>query len=147
VSVLNETRPGDQVVLTVLHEDQVRDYTLNLSAWPEGSPERTSGFMGITYYDPALVLEAVGQSVSPAGFLRFLTVPFDIAGFANPLRCWLSDPGYAVPRPPAAEIIPSLLVRLDKHQRGVFNAIPRSLDGGYILKSTVPSRKRVADTT
>jgi membrane-associated protease RseP (regulator of RpoE activity) len=142
-SLLNETQPGDQLVLTVLHEDQVKDYTLNLSAWPEGSPARPSGFMGITYYDPALVLEAVGQSVSPAGFLRFLTVPFDIAGFANPLRVLAlqtqATQFYIVPFAGFWGIIHFLFwsgwINISV---GVFNAIPMvPLDGGYILKEGV----------
>lgn len=141
-ALLNATHPGDQLVLTVLHDDQVRDYTLNLSSWPEGT-ERTSGFMGITYYDPALVLEAVSQSISPAGFLRFLTVPFDISGIANPLRVLaLETPAtqfYIVPFAGFWGIIHFLFwsgwINISV---GVFNAIPMvPLDGGYILKEGV----------
>jgi membrane-associated protease RseP (regulator of RpoE activity) len=141
--LLNATRPGDQLVLTVLHDNQVTGYTLTLSAWPEGTVGRTSGFMGIAYYDSSLVLDTIGQSISPIGFLRFLTVPFDIAGMANPLRILALQTQetqfYIIPFAGFWGVIHFLFwsgwINLSV---GVFNAIPMvPLDGGYILKEGV----------
>jgi len=141
--LLNATRPGDQVTLTVLHGNQVTDYTLNLSAWPEGTANRTSGFMGITYYDPSLVLDTISTSISPIGFLRFLTVPFDISGMSNPLRILAlqtqASQFYVIPFAGFWGIVNFLFwsgwINLSV---GVFNAIPMvPLDGGYILKEGV----------
>jgi membrane-associated protease RseP (regulator of RpoE activity) len=141
--LLNATRPGDEMTLTVLHNDQSRTYTLTLSSWPEGTTNRTSGFMGITYYDSGVVLDTIGQSISPVGFLRFLTVPFDIAGMSNPLRILALQTQetqfYIIPFAGFWGIIHFLFwsgwINLSV---GVFNAIPMvPLDGGYILKEGV----------
>jgi membrane-associated protease RseP (regulator of RpoE activity) len=141
--LLNATRPGDVVTLTVLHNDQSRTYTLTLSSWPEGTTNRTSGFMGIAYYDPGLVLDTIGQSISPIGFLRFLTVPFDISGVSNPLRILAIQSQeiqfYLIPFAGFWGIIHFLFwsgwINLSV---GVFNAIPMvPLDGGYIMKEGV----------
>jgi membrane-associated protease RseP (regulator of RpoE activity) len=142
-ALLNATRPGDSLTLSVLHEGVVSEYTLTLAAWPEGLPPRESGFMGISYYDGDLILGAIGDSISPVGFLRFLTVPFDIAGFGNPLRILaLETPAqqfYTVPFAGFWGIIHFLFwcgwINISV---GIFNAIPMvPLDGGYILKEGV----------
>jgi membrane-associated protease RseP (regulator of RpoE activity) len=142
-ALLNASRPGDPLTLTIEHEGVVSDYQLTLSEWPEGLGNRTSGFMGITYYDPAQVLDGIGESISPLGFLRFLTVPFDIAGFGNPLRILAFDTDaqqfYVVPFAGFFGIIHFLFwcgwINISV---GIFNAIPMvPLDGGYILKEGV----------
>lgn len=142
-ALLNTTRPGDPLALTVLHNGVREDYTLTLSPWPEEMPGRESGFMGITYYDAPLILQAIGDSISPIGFLRFLTVPFDISGLGNPLRILaLETPAqqfYIVPFAGFFGIIHFLFwcgwINISV---GIFNAIPMvPLDGGYILKEGV----------
>ncbi len=99
--------------------------------------------MGITYYDPALVLDGIGTSISPVGFLRFVTVPFDIAGTGNPFRILAFDTAaqqfYTVPFAGFFGIIHFLFwcgwINISV---GLFNAIPMvPLDGGYILKEGV----------
>jgi membrane-associated protease RseP (regulator of RpoE activity) len=142
-TILNATRPGDTITLTVLNEGVFRDYTLTLTSWPEGLPARESGFMGISYYDGQLILDTIDDSISPVGFLRFLTVPFDITGFGNPLRIVaLETPAqqfYIVPFAGFWGIIHFLFwcgwINISV---GIFNAIPMvPLDGGYILKEGV----------
>lgn len=142
-ALLNASRPGDPLTLTIEHEGVVTDYQLILSEWPEGLGNRTSGFMGVTYYDPALVLDGIGESISPVGFLRFLTVPFDIAGFGNPLRILAFDTDaqqfYIVPFAGFFGLVHFLFwcgwINISV---GIFNAIPMvPLDGGYILKEGV----------
>ena len=142
-ALLNATRPGDTITLTVLHQGVSNDYTLTLTAWPEGLPARESGFLGISYYNGQLILDTVGDSISPVGFLRFLTVPFDITGFGNPLRILALDTPaqqfYIVPFAGFWGIIHFLFwcgwINISV---GIFNAIPMvPLDGGYILKEGV----------
>jgi membrane-associated protease RseP (regulator of RpoE activity) len=142
-AILNTTRPGDPLTLTVEHQGVVSDYQLTLSEWPEDLGERTTGFMGVTYYDPSLVLDTIGNSISPIGLLRFLTVPFDIGGFGNPLRILALDTAaeefYLVPFAGFFGIIHFLFwcgwINISV---GLFNAIPMvPLDGGYILKEGV----------
>ena len=142
-ALLNSSRPGDPLTLTVENDGVIGDYRLNLSEWPQELGDRTSGFMGITYYDPALVLDGIGTSISPTGFLRFVTVPFDIAGTGNPFRILAFDTAaqqfYVVPFAGFFGIIHFLFwcgwINISV---GIFNAIPMvPLDGGYILKEGV----------
>ncbi|HNI41851.1 MAG TPA: site-2 protease family protein [Methanoregulaceae archaeon] len=142
-AILNSTRPGDTVTLTIGHQGVISDYQLTLSEWPEELANRTTGFMGVTYYDPALVLDTIKGSISPIGFLRLLTVPFDIGGFGNPLRILALDTAaqefYSVPWAGFFGIIHFLFwcgwINISV---GLFNAIPMvPLDGGYILKEGV----------
>ncbi len=142
-ALLNATRPGDAITLSVLHDGVAETYTLTLTEWPEGLPARESGFMGISYYDGHLILDTIGDSISPFGFLRFLTVPFDLSGFGNPLRILaLETPAqqfYVVPFAGFWGIIHFLFwcgwINISV---GIFNAIPMvPLDGGYILKEGV----------
>lgn len=141
--LLNATRPGDTITLTVLHGGTRSDHDLTLTEWPEGMPAHESGFMGISYYHGELILQAIGDSISPIGFLRFLTVPFDITGFGNPFRILaLETPAQQFYNAPFAGfwgIIHFLFwcgwINISV---GIFNAIPMvPLDGGYILKEGV----------
>ena len=50
-TILNTTKPGTILTLTVEKDSVSRDYPLTLSAWPGDIPDRTSGFMGVEYYD------------------------------------------------------------------------------------------------
>ncbi len=142
-ALLNASRPGDPLTLTVGHEGVIADYQLTLSEWPQDTGNRTSGFMGITYYDPALILDGIGNSISPLGLLRFLTVPFDFTGSENPFRILAFDTAaqqfYTVPFAGFFGIIHFLFwcgwINISV---GLFNAIPMvPLDGGYILKEGV----------
>jgi len=142
-AILNTTRPGDSLTLTVEHEGVISDYQLTLSDWPDDLGNRTSGFMGVSYYDPSLILDGVGSSISPLGFLRFLTVPFDMAGGGNPFRILAFDTAaqqfYVIPFAGFFGIIHFLFwcgwINISV---GIFNAIPMvPLDGGYILKEGV----------
>ena len=77
-SLLNATRPGDTITLSVEKDQVVRDYSLNLTAWPSELGDHSSGFMGIVYYDGSQVIDAVRNTFSPIGFLRLISVPFDM---------------------------------------------------------------------
>ncbi len=139
-ALLNATRPGDEIALTVEHDGQPSTYLLTLSAWPQELGPRESGFMGVHYYDGAMVMEQVDQGISPAGFFRFITIPFDMSAGGQALRILAFETPetklYQEPFPGFWGIVHLLFwcawININV---GIFNAIPMvPLDGGYILK-------------
>jgi membrane-associated protease RseP (regulator of RpoE activity) len=142
-TLLNTTRPGDRIVLGVEKDGVVKDYTLNLSSWPAETGTRQSGFMGITYYDGALVKSAVQNMLSPVGFFQFLIIPFGADQGTQFLRIIAFDTPdtrfYQVPFAGFWGVIHLLFwcawININV---GIFNAIPMvPLDGGYIFKEGV----------
>lgn len=142
-AVLDTTHPGQVVTLTVLTDGSENDYTLMLTEWPEDLGNRSSGFMGIYYYDGAAVLDVIGQSLSPIGYLRLITIPFDMSLGGQMLRIVAFETPdmqfYETPFPFFWGTIHLLFwcgwININV---GIFNAIPMiPLDGGYILKEGV----------
>jgi len=139
-TLLNATRPGDAITLTVEHEGVPSTYPLTLSAWPEELGTRESGFMGVHYYDSAMVMEQVDRGISLGGFFRFITIPFDtsaggqalrVLAFETPETRYYQEPFFGF-----WGIVHLLFwcawININV---GIFNAIPMvPLDGGYILK-------------
>jgi membrane-associated protease RseP (regulator of RpoE activity) len=141
-TALNNTKPGDELVLQVEKDAAKSDYTLTLTTWPEEA-NRTSGFMGVQYYDGASIKQAIGTMVSPFGVLQFLIIPFDTSANAQFLRILAFDSPdeqyYQVPFDGYWGIVHLLFwcgwININV---GIFNAIPMiPLDGGYILKEGV----------
>ncbi|MCX6688453.1 MAG: site-2 protease family protein [Methanoregula sp.] len=141
--VLNTTKPGDRIILGVEKNDVLKEYSVNLSTWPAEAGSRQSGFMGITYYDGALVKSAVQEMFSPVGFFQFLIVPFatgEGSGFVRIIAFDTPDTRfYQVPFYGFWEVIHLLFwcawININV---GIFNAIPMvPLDGGYIFKEGV----------
>lgn len=141
--ILNATRPGDRLTLTLEAEGAVRDYALVLSEWPEELGLHHSGFMGISYYDGAAIREGVRESLSFPGFIRFLTIPFDPTAGGQALRVLAFETPetrfYEEPFPGFWGLVHVLFwcawININV---GIFNAIPMvPLDGGYILKEGV----------
>ncbi|MFA5347163.1 MAG: site-2 protease family protein [Methanoregula sp.] len=142
-AILNKTKPGDKLILTTEHEKNVKDYPLTLSAWPAEVPDRTSGFMGVEYYDGTAVMAVVQGLLSPIGFFQFLIIPFAndtgiqflrILAFETPDTTY-----YSVPFEGFWGVMHLLFwsawINLNV---GIFNAIPMvPLDGGYIFKEGV----------
>jgi membrane-associated protease RseP (regulator of RpoE activity) len=140
---LNTTVPGQKVTLQVEHAGSIRSYDLTLSAWPEGTGNRTTGFMGVSYFDGPAVSAVIKDSLSPIGFLRLITVPFDMSAAGQSLRVVaLETPAtafYSVPGPWFWGVIHLLFwagwININV---GIFNAIPMvPLDGGYIMKEGI----------
>ncbi|MEM2123841.1 MAG: site-2 protease family protein [Methanolinea sp.] len=141
--ILASSRPGDRVTLTVRTDSGTADYPLVLSEWPKELGPREAGFMGISYYDGALVKQAVRESLSLPGLIGFLTIPFDPGTAGRVLRVLAFETPetgyYEEPFPMFWGIIHLLFwcawININV---GIFNAIPMvPLDGGYILKEAV----------
>jgi membrane-associated protease RseP (regulator of RpoE activity) len=142
-SILNTTKPGNTLTLTVDKDKIVKDYPLTLSAWPGDIPDRTSGFMGVEYYDGAAVMSVIHGMLSPIGFFQFLIVPFAndsgvqllrILAFETPETIY-----YQIPFEGFWGVVNLLFwcawININV---GIFNAIPMiPLDGGYIFKEGV----------
>ncbi len=142
-TILNTTKPGTTLVLTVTKDSIIRDYPLTLAAWPGDIPDRTSGFMGVEYYDGNSVMGVVNGMLSPIGFFQFLVVPFStnldvgflrILAFETPEMTY-----YHIPFESYWGVVHLLFwcawINLNV---GIFNAIPMiPLDGGYIFKEGV----------
>jgi membrane-associated protease RseP (regulator of RpoE activity) len=142
-TILNTTKPGMTLTLTVEKDAVASDYPLTLTTWPGDIPDRSSGFMGVEYYDGTAVLGVVHGMLSPVGFFQFLIVPFTndsgiqflrILAFETPDMTY-----YHVPFEGFWGIVHLLFwcawINLNV---GIFNAIPMvPLDGGYIFKESV----------
>lgn len=142
-TILNTTRPGSLLTLTVEKDSVSRDYPLTLSAWPGDIPDRTSGFMGVEYYDGSAVMGVITGMLSPVGFFQFLIVPFASDSGVQFLRILAFETPdttyYQVPFEGFWGVIHLLFwcawINLNV---GIFNAIPMiPLDGGYIFKEGV----------
>jgi membrane-associated protease RseP (regulator of RpoE activity) len=142
-AILNTTKPGNTLTLTVEKDNIEKDYPLTLSAWPGDIPDRSSGFMGVEYYDGATVISVINGMISPIGFFQFLIVPFAndsgvqflrILAFETPDTIY-----YEIPFAGFWGVIHLLFwcawININV---GIFNAIPMiPLDGGYIFKEGV----------
>ncbi len=141
--ILNETKPGDVVILSAEYDKNVKDYPLTLAAWPAEVTDRTSGFMGVEYYDGTAVMAVVRGLLSPVGFFQFLIIPFASDNGVQFLRILAFETPdttyYSVPFEGFWGVVHLLFwcgwINLNV---GIFNAIPMiPLDGGYIFKEGV----------
>ncbi|MFA4876113.1 MAG: site-2 protease family protein [Methanoregula sp.] len=74
-TILNSTKPGDQVTLVIDNKGKTESHTLTLTSWPAELSTRTSGFMGVTYYDAPAVKEQFGILLQLLGIIILLAVP------------------------------------------------------------------------
>ena len=141
--ILNETKPGDVLILSAEYDKNVKDYPLTLAAWPAEVTDRTSGFMGVEYYDGTAVMAVVRGLLSPVGFFQFLIIPFASDNGVQFLRILAFETPdttyYSVPFEGFWGVVHLLFwcawINLNV---GIFNAIPMiPLDGGYIFKEGV----------
>jgi membrane-associated protease RseP (regulator of RpoE activity) len=140
---LKTTVPGQQITLQVEKDGVTSSYDLTLSPWPPQPVNSTTGFMGVNYYNGPLISAVVADSLSPIGFLRLITVPFDTSAAGQSLRILaVSTPAtefYTVPGAWFWGVVHLLFwagwININV---GIFNAIPMvPLDGGYIMKEGV----------
>jgi len=145
-SVLDSTRPGDTATLLVEKDGVAAPYSLTLSAWPAGLSNKTSGFMGVAYYDAGQLKRIFDNLLSPIGFLVLLAIPIwvilDPATYGSFMILMNDSAGSVMWNTPfphfwlAIQLLFwcgwwNLVV-------GTFNALPLvPLDGGYIMKEGV----------
>ncbi|MFA4862104.1 site-2 protease family protein [Methanoregula sp.] len=144
--LLNSTKPGDSVTLLIDTKGKTESHTLTLSSWPKELSTRTSGFMGVTYYDAPAVKEQFNRFYDPIGIVVLLAVPLytimDPAtwGQFSILTVDTVDAMmWQVPFPYFWFVIQILFwCGWFNLVVGTFNALPLlPLDGGLILKEAV----------
>ncbi len=145
-TLLNATKPGDHVTLLVENKGTVSSHTLTLAAWPPEMSDRTSGFMGVTYYDAPVVKEQFRLFSEPIGLIILLAIP--IYTITDPVS-WsqfslltidsVEAVMWQVPFPQYWTVIQLLFwCGWFNLVVGTFNALPLvPLDGGYILREGV----------
>ena len=112
--ILNGTRPGDKISLTVLPAEVARDlpatgprpagttYTFNLTS----APDRSFGYMGVSYYNSDGIVTVMKSLPSPMGFLLLAYLPVDLLyNQVSPLHLLLVNTPeqafYTTPSPPS----------------------------------------------
>ena len=145
-TLLNTTKPGDTITLLTETGGITSVHTLQLAAWPEEMSNRTSGFMGVTYYDASVVKEQFRLFSEPIGLIIFLAIP--IYTITDPTS-WsqfslltidsVEAIMWQVPFPHFWTLIQLLFwCGWFNLVVGTFNALPLvPLDGGYILREGV----------
>lgn len=145
-TLLNTTKPGDTITLLTETGGTTSVHTLQLAAWPEEMSDRTSGFMGVTYYDASVVKEQFRLFSEPIGLIIFLAIP--IYTITDPTS-WsqfslltidsVEAIMWQVPFPHFWTVIQLLFwCGWFNLVVGTFNALPLvPLDGGYILREGV----------
>ena len=145
-TLLNTTKPGDKITLLLENNGATTEHTLQLAAWPKEVSDRTSGYMGVTYYDAPLVKEQFRLFSEPIGLIILLAIP--IYTITDPTS-WSQfslltiDSAEAimwqVPFPQYWTMIQLLFwCGWFNLVVGTFNALPLvPLDGGYILREGV----------
>jgi len=144
--ILDKTRPGDTVTLLIDNKGTLESHTLTLTSWPAGLSNKTSGFMGVSYYDAGQLKQIFNNLMSPIGFLVLLAAPIWVilnpsqwGSFMILMNDTASSAMWNVPFPFYWLVIQllfwcgwwNLVV-------GTFNALPLvPLDGGYIMKEGV----------
>ena len=145
---LNNSRPGDKVLLEVEKEGKKTSYALTLSRWPEitGETPKDSGFMGVVYYDSPSVKRVFDQLGSPLGFMVMLAIPIwviiDPVNFGNFIILINNTTdviGWSVPFGYYWLVVQILFwCAWLNICIGLCNAIPLvPFDGGYIMKEGV----------
>lgn len=145
-TLLNTTKPGDSITLLTETKGAPSEHTLTLAAWPAEMSSRTSGFMGVTYYDAPVVKEQFKLFYEPIGLIILLAIP--IYTITDP-TAWsqfslltidsMESIMWQVPFPHYWTVIQLLFwCGWFNLVVGTFNALPLvPLDGGYILREGV----------
>jgi membrane-associated protease RseP (regulator of RpoE activity) len=145
-SLLNNTKPGDEITLSGENKGTIATYSLKLTSWPKEMGDHTNGFMGVTYYDSALVKEQFGLFHEPIGLIILLAIPIytitDPASWSQFSLLTIDTVDaimWQVPFPQYWTVIQLLFwCGWFNLVVGTFNALPLvPLDGGYILKEGV----------
>jgi membrane-associated protease RseP (regulator of RpoE activity) len=145
-TILNATRPGDQVVIVTENDQTASSHTILLSSWPQNMSQKQSGFMGVSYYDAAGIKQVFNGFATPLGFFVMLAIPIwiilDPIGWGQFLIL-VNDSAdavaWSVPFPGYWFVIQLLFwCAWFNITVGLCNALPMiPFDGGYIFKEGV----------
>ncbi|MEN6442636.1 MAG: site-2 protease family protein [Methanoregula sp.] len=145
-TILNTTRPGDQIVIVTEKDGTTSTHTLTVSSWPQEMSTRQSGFMGVTYYEASGIKQIFNVFLSPLGFFVMLAIPvyiiLDPVGWGQFLilvNDSASAVAWSVPFPGYWFVIQLLFwCAWFNIAVGLCNALPMvPFDGGYIFKECV----------
>ena len=145
-ALLNKTKPGDEITLLGEYKGTTTTYTLKLASWPKEQADRTSGFMGVSYYDAPAVKQQFQVFKEPFGLIILLGTPIytiinrDSWGPLSILTLDTVDSVmWQVPFPYYWTLVQLLFwCGWFNLVVGTFNALPLvPLDGGYILREGV----------
>jgi membrane-associated protease RseP (regulator of RpoE activity) len=145
-TLLNSTKPGDEITLLGEYKGTTATYSLKLTSWPKDLSDRTSGFMGVSYYDAPAVKEQFRVFSDQFGLIVLLGTPIYTIiapGSWGPLSILTLDTVdtimWQVPFPYYWTVIQLLFwCGWFNLVVGTFNALPLvPLDGGYILREGV----------
>lgn len=141
--ILNGTKPGDVISMTILNDGSESVHNITLAEWPEGSVATGSGFMGISYYNNDAIKDYFqAYTLNPVGpfFLSYIPINVFMNGDTSGLGFLLTDRPYEVawnePFPGYWTVLQVVYwVFWWNFILGTFNALPLvPLDGGYILR-------------
>jgi len=142
--VLDQTKPGDHVTLVTEKNGVPSTHTLTLSTWPASLSNKTSGFMGVSYYDAPAIRQVFDNLASPIGMLVLMAIPIYVildpvqwGGFLILINNTTDQIMWGVPFPQYWLVVQILFwCGWFNLAVGTFNALPLvPLDGGYILKA------------
>jgi membrane-associated protease RseP (regulator of RpoE activity) len=145
-TILDKTKPGETIPVLVENKGTSQEYKLTLASWPKDISEKTSGFMGVSYYDAPLVKEQFGLFSQPVGMLILLAIPIytimDPTGWSQFSLLTIDTVDTIMWQVPfdGFWVVVQLLFWCGwfNFVVGTFNALPLvPLDGGYILKEGV----------
>jgi membrane-associated protease RseP (regulator of RpoE activity) len=150
--ILSGTEPGDTLLLTVLPAGVVRDlppsapeppgttYNITLGS----APDRVYGYLGINYYDTAMITGVLNHLGSPTGLLLLSVLPVDILENRWPplhvILMYTPDENFFRAPFPLFWAVVHLLFWCGwfNFMVGTFNALPMvPFDGGFIMKEGV----------
>lgn len=141
--ILNNTKPGDSISLTILNDGSESVHNITLTEWPDQPAGKTSGFMGISYYNNANI-DALfnAYTLNPMGplFLSYLPINVFMNDDTSGLGFLMIDRPYTIawnePFPGYWSVIQVVYwLFWWNFVLGTFNALPLvPLDGGYILR-------------
>jgi Zn-dependent protease len=143
-AVLDTTKPGDKVTLVTEKDGVLSSRTMTLTNYPPAVSNKTSGFMGVIYYNAPFLKETFNNLGTPFGMLVLMAVPIYVildpqqwGGFLILVNDTTDTLMWTVPFPGFWLIIQILFwCGWFNLAVGTFNALPLvPLDGGYILKT------------
>ncbi|MDD3406615.1 MAG: site-2 protease family protein [Methanomicrobium sp.] len=145
-AILDSTKPGDEITISILKDNAVLEYEITLKEWPSQIDKKDSGFLGISYYDSAAVKQMYENVIrSPLGPLLLIYVPINAVIYNDSLGLGIlafDSPDYAAWQTPIYGFWTIVQIFFWmfwlNFAVATFNALPFvPLDGGYIMQEGI----------